>query len=112
MAFPEKIKMSGLPFMLQGWNNVFHKTNETSEECPIYELKMYVLYGTIDIIGMYIYKQNGIWRARRACDEYSLFEKLGFDQSDPFGNWGLNGYVSSISNDQYVRSWLPNFLIF
>lgn len=110
--FPEKIKLSGLPFVLQGWNNVFRKTSEIIEDAPVYTLDMYVLYGTIEIIGLTIYKNGGMWCARRNTDDYSLFEKEGDDQDTPFGKWGLNGYVSQVSNTQYVRSWLPSFLIY
>ena len=43
--FPEQIKMSGLPFMWQGWNTKFELTDEICENCPVYRLYPYTLYG-------------------------------------------------------------------
>ena len=38
-TYPEKIRMSGLPFMLQGWNTEFVRTSEESDGCPVYYLE-------------------------------------------------------------------------
>lgn len=43
--FPEQIKMSGLPFMWQGWNTKFELSDEICENCPVYRLYPYTLYG-------------------------------------------------------------------
>jgi hypothetical protein len=65
MDYPQKIKVSGLPFMLQGWNNIFTKTD--SDE-PVYRLNEYTLYGLIPIAPAIIYKLKDRWILRREDD--------------------------------------------
>lgn len=58
-VLPDRIRMSGLRFMLQGWNNEFTKTDETSDGFPVYRMPSYTLYGVIDIIGVRIKRVQG-----------------------------------------------------
>src|SRR5271157_238002 len=85
--WPLQLKMSRLPFMLQGWNCTFYKTGGTSEGCPIYRLDPYTLYWTIPIIGVRILKVNGRWIINRDCDYSSdaTVSKLYNDQASPIG---------------------------
>jgi phosphoglycolate phosphatase-like HAD superfamily hydrolase len=64
--FPDQIRVRGLPFLLQGWNTVYYKTARMADGCPIYRLDEYVLYGLIGIIGVSIYRSDGIWHLVRA----------------------------------------------
>jgi hypothetical protein len=94
--FPKNIKVKGLPFMLQGWNNIYKKTDEISDNCPIYRLEEYNLYWIIPIIGVRIFREDGVWKMQRDCDFFPLygFNKYGFaPQGDPFGYWSNNIYV-------------------
>lgn len=59
--YPNHIRVRGLPFMLQGWNTTFYKTEKLSEGCPIYRLDGYKLYFLIDIVGVTIKMRNGKW---------------------------------------------------
>ena len=95
MAFPEKIKMKGLPFMMQGWNNVYERTGEVSDGCPVYSLAPYNLYFVIAIIGVKIMRVGGIWVLKRDCDlSHMSFRKYGYGpQGDPFGHWSNGGFV-------------------
>ena len=93
MSFPERIKVSGLPFMFQGWNNIYYKTSEIADGCPVYSLPSYTLYGFIEIIGVTIYRNNGIWVLQRVCDANPSLEikKYGAaPQPDPFCFWAKN----------------------
>ena len=66
--YSEQIRLKGLPFMLQGWNTVYYKTNDERDGCPVYRLNPYVLYLFFSIIGIRIFRQNGQWVMQRDCD--------------------------------------------
>lgn len=86
--FSPQIKVSGLPFMLQGWNTTFNRTDKLSENAPVYKLDRYNLYWMISIIGAIIYKLNGKWVFRRNCDRDPIFVKSDKDgQLTPYGKW-------------------------
>jgi hypothetical protein len=94
ICFPNKIKVSGLPFFLQGWNNIYMKTNQMSEGCPVYELQGYNLYWVMPIIGVIIYRKDGIWQMQRDCDLHPMgIKKYGGSQEDPFGYWTSGAIV-------------------
>lgn len=96
MSFPEKIRVTGLPFMLQGWNNVYHLTAEISDGCPVYRLNPYTLYLFIDIIGVRILRIDGVWCMQRDCDDHPMYsiKKYGDkNQPDPFGYWSSGMHV-------------------
>jgi len=99
MSFPQTIKVSGFPFMLQGWNSKYHKTSEMSDGCPVYQLNSYILYYFIDIIGVKLFRVDGIWVLQRMCDVVPAMDikKYGLGpQPDPFGFWSMGAYVTPI----------------
>lgn len=95
MSFPNRIRVKGLPFMLQGWNSTYYKTTDTSDGCPVYRLDEYALYWTIQIAAVIIYRENGVWRLRRVdCEWTGDIKKYGqTPQGDPFGYWSSNMQV-------------------
>ena len=90
--------MKGLTFLLQGWNNTYIKTSETKDGCPVYHLASYNLYGLIPIIGVKIYRSNGIWVLHRDGDDLPTeIKKYGASpQSDPFGQWSNGAKVKAV----------------
>lgn len=62
---------------------------------PYLYLKSYNLYWTIAIIGVRIFREDGVWKMQRDCDTRPMsFNKYGLaPQSDPFGYWSDNIYV-------------------
>jgi len=95
MSFPNHIRVTGLSFFLQGWNNVYYKTGETSDGCPVYRLDSYKLYWGIPIIGVKIFRDEGVWKLQRECDSYPMsIKKFGQSpQGDPFGYWSEGAHV-------------------
>ncbi len=95
IEWPKKIKMSGLPFMLQGWNCEFYLTSETSDNAPVYRLDPYALYWMIPIIGVKILKYNGNWVLQRDCDdaEFSFIQKVSTGSDYPWGTWSYGAHV-------------------
>ena len=55
MEFPNQIKMSGLPLMWCGFNEVFTKTDSISDGCPIYRMESYKMFG-LNAFFLYIEK--------------------------------------------------------
>ena len=96
--FPNKIKMSGLPFVLQGWNTTFSKTKDLSDGAPIYRLEPYSLYFTIPIIGGSVKKVNGKWIFVRDYDfgVNSGLEKVSPGNCFPFGEWSYGAKIVPI----------------
>jgi len=68
--YPDHIRVTGLPFMLQGWNCVFYKQEpKKDQDYPVYCLDSYTLYWLIDIIGVEIANPTGNeWLFYRVCD--------------------------------------------
>jgi hypothetical protein len=89
MSFPDKIKVSGFPFIMQGWNGVYTKCSETSDGYPVYKLKEYTLYWIVQIAGTRIFRQNGIWRLEREDSLLTedIVEYGDSPQNTPFGYW-------------------------
>ena len=96
--WPQQIRMRGLPFMLQGWNNVYYKTGELSDGCPVYRLDSYNLYYLVAIISVRIMRLNGVWVIHRDGDFGPLdIKKYGAGpQGDPFGEWSNGGKVKPV----------------
>jgi hypothetical protein len=96
--FPETVRVSGMPFMLQGWNGVYEWTGTMSNDAPVYRLPWHVLFRLIDIIGVQLQKdENGVWKLWRDCDPGPLHElkKNGHDQGiSPCGDWTMGVRVS------------------
>jgi hypothetical protein len=102
--YPDKIKMSGLPIYLCGWNCELYKTKEESEGVPVYTMDDYCLYGLINIIGIYIKKYNGVWVLQRECDSYpSGIKKIGNDQISPFGTWTYGAKLHTVKKPWYFK---------
>jgi len=104
-TYPEKIRMSGLPFMLQGWNTEFVRTSEESDGCPVYYLEPYNLYWLIPIIGGYVKRVKGNWIFQRECDWdgiHALNKKRCFVQNEspdlyPYGPWTFDAFVKAVN---------------
>lgn len=97
--FPSKIKVSGLPFLLQGWNSTYYKSSEVNDGCPVYCLDEYTLYWAIPIIGVKLYRDNGVWVLKRNGDPFpGDIKKYGVSpQGDPFGHWSHGMYVKPLN---------------
>ncbi len=89
MSFPEYIQVSGFTFFMHGWNRKYYKSSRESDGCPVYLLDPYMLYWVIPIIGMMVYRENGIWRLKMIEDCLAPYRKKSEDipQSDPFGEY-------------------------
>lgn len=109
MSYPNHIRVSGLPFMLQGWNNIYVKTDRLSEGAPVYELAPYTLYGCIPIIGTRIFKTDGKWRLQRMCDFEPVFTNLSEVTSTPLGAWfeTYNERLCTITDADNERDSVP-----
>ena len=90
--FPEKIKISGLPLMLQGWNTTFTRCVDDNGQV-YYQLSSYMLYRLFDIIGVRIEKKDNMWHFVRRGDYASMFTS-----GNLFGDWKHNdgGYIMTI----------------
>ena len=88
-AYPERIKMKGLPLMLCGWNKVFRRTNQMLDGAPVYLLNGYLLCRLFLIIGVKILRVNGVWQMQRVDDsEPMAIMKYGdAPQISPLGRW-------------------------
>jgi hypothetical protein len=100
-VWPQKIKMSGLPVMLRGWNHEFYKTHEVSDGCPVYQLDYYTHWVgwiiPISIIGGQIKRTNGKWEfLRDGVDRQGIHMFGETPQGSPFGHWSKNGYVAPV----------------
>jgi len=104
--YPEKIKMSGLPLPLTGWNREFVRTSNQSDGCPIYHLASYKLYKIMSIYGASILRIGGRWFFQREGDpdgEYKLAKHSGCFMCDPtpdefpYGDWTFGGIVSPVT---------------
>ena len=70
MNCPDKIRVSGLPLMLHGWNTVFEKTDKTYNGYPVYRCAEYKLYYSICIVSAVILREKGHWVLCRDDDVY------------------------------------------
>lgn len=59
--FPNKLKMSGLPIFLMGWNSVFQRTDQIRDNCPVYVLEQYLMYHFVYVPLAKIYRKNKRW---------------------------------------------------
>ena len=92
--FPALVKVSGLPFMLQGWNTYYYRSVDESDGVPTYILEDYTLYRFIGICGTVIYREGGIWKLRRNDSTDAVTIKYGDGpQTDPFGYWSMGMHV-------------------
>lgn len=92
--YPFVLRVSGLPFMLQGWNNIYVRSDSSCQyESPIYHLQNYTLYNVINIIGVTIKKKDDKWIFYRDCDG----EDCPFytNNEDLLGQWAHGPFISS-----------------
>jgi len=100
--FPEKIKVSGFPFFLMGWNNIYKKLKIDDNGNPVYILEEYVLFSLVSIIGVSILKEGDKWiLIRKDYYTYTTIYKKDEDQSDPFGNWTYGAKVEPYIPKKY-----------
>jgi hypothetical protein len=88
VQWPGSIKVTGLPFLLQGWNNIFvAKYSEKNSDIPEYVLQPYTLYNVIDIFGVTIAwnEEKEKWQFTRDCDYSPLFYSRKATPSTGFG---------------------------
>jgi len=93
-TWPQSIKVSGFPFMLQGWNNTYYQLDEFKNGKPVYRLYPYTLYYLVDIIGVDIYfdLERG-WCIKRHTDDHPLFRT---DSRNLLGTWYINNMTLHI----------------
>ena len=102
--WPDKIRMSGLPVHLWGYNTTFLKSNRLINGTPEYVLAPYKLYYFISIIGLRIFKsRDGEWIAQHYDPEKDtavfgshtrcIVKLPGETQDTPLGMWECNGVV-------------------
>ena len=88
VQWPGAIKVTGLPFLLQGWNNIFvAKYSEKNSDIPEYVLQPYTLYSVIDIFGVTISwnEEKEKWQFTRHGDCSPLFYSGKATPSTGFG---------------------------
>lgn len=82
--FPNKIRFTGMPLVMSGWNGKFIKTKQMSDGCPVYVLPSH-RYLLIDICGCRLQRSDGVWDLVREDGEY-VFSKCT-PSVLPFGKW-------------------------
>lgn len=85
---PSKLRMSGLPFMLSGWNGEYDLV-EPSSLFGVYRREPHTKWYFFTIIGVSIHLFKGYWCLFRDCDNGAPTDirKLGDDQDSPIGIW-------------------------
>ena len=96
--FPRRIKVKGFPLMLCGWNSVYERIEEFSDGCPVYYLESYNFLWAFSIIGVRIFREDGVWKMKRDGDSYcmSSYKYGSTPQGDPFGFWKDGIYVQPV----------------
>ena len=99
IKWPIKLKVSGIPFgPCYGWNSIFHITNKTYNNYPIYQLRSYNLYHIIKIYGATILNYDGKWilnNENNPIDGFSICESEN-NKKYPWGNWKYNIKIEAI----------------
>ena len=70
--FPARIKVSGFPLALCGWNSTYEKTDRTSDGAPVYELHTYRMLWTSQILAVHVYRKAGVWYMDRKIDGMTI----------------------------------------
>ena len=126
------VKVSGFPFMLQGFNGVYEpvyrRTFEPVFDCSgcrglntqkkiedylfqesevIFYLKPYHLYGLISILPVILYKWNGVWRFLRLVD---LLKAMCITQiTKPFDNPFLASRVEPLKEGVFSEEFFGSY---
>lgn len=61
MSYPRQVYVKGLPLLFSGWNGVYEKTDEISEDAPVYYRKPHRMFFALQIIGIKLKKYYGQW---------------------------------------------------
>ena len=92
---PLRVRLRGLPWYYSGWNAMFYKTDDMSEDCPVYRMDSYAYLPFLYIKGVKIWKRNGKWIM--TPDGQRWDNELGIqshhDGYTPLGEWVYNNYV-------------------
>ena len=99
---PTTVYVSGMPFMLQGWNGEFNRYSNKSE----FLRPGYTLYGMIPIVGTFIYFRNGRWCFQRACDSSALFFNDSLE-----GDWA-GGFTVSRHESHFKKMLCSMIVLF
>lgn len=88
--WPKRVKVTGLPLMWSGWNNVYVRTKNIISGSPSYRLESYNLYGVIPILAVELKRRGNSWTLHRDCDwitdDFIKSVKL-IDPKYPYGRW-------------------------
>lgn len=97
VTWPNAVRVSGLPFMLQGWNNIYVRIDEPGNEYPTYVLQRYSLYDCIDIAKATIgfSKLSGHWVLFGNGFNVALSKNKSDDITGLIGDWSDNVKVSN-----------------
>lgn len=113
---PEYVLVQGLPFMLQGWNNVFYRSQERADGVPIYKLQSYWLYGWIDIASARLLRIGGVWVLRKNGYHWNVDAMENLDKDwepkaivhpSPVGQWRQITVTDVSKQHTQIRKWLP-----
>ncbi len=93
-TWPERIRVTGLPWHLMGWNTSYYHIADDKDGFPIYRLDPYTFIGCIPIIGVTIFREfrskskRYVWVFARDCDKTPMFTRGGNEFGEtPFGYW-------------------------
>ncbi len=115
-TWPLRVRMSGLPVVLCGWNTVYHRVDtRSSDDVPVYRLQPYTLWGVFPIIGVRLMRIRGQWGLHRDCDLLStdpLVCKQRHGDATPIGLWSDGARVTDADSEDAgvlcavrVRGW-------
>jgi len=103
--WPERVRISGMPFLLQGWNTVLQRGAFSDQGYPVYSVESYELYGLFSIAGMKLeFTDNKGWELM-PYNTHPNFYKNGCNEIkdvNPLGSWS---YGFCISEDKGYCSW-------
>ena len=93
MSLPRRIKISGLPLMLCGWNTEL----VLDEEANCYNLRPYVLWYIFGIFGGKIVNRPGVgWVFLRQGFELTDFRQVSGNAESPVGEWTYGATVTAV----------------
>ena len=93
--YPETIRMSGLPFLLRGWNADYSRRKTLSDGVPTYRLESYVHY-IVPIVGATIMRIGGVWTFVPDNASYTTLEKMSVGSALPCGKWSYGAVVMPV----------------
>lgn len=116
VAFPRSIRMSGLPWNVQGWNGVYTQTSDRSDGHPTYRRAAFKWFGVLNIRGATILCCDGVWGLQPddwididGC-EWWFTRKLERPATSPIGEW-RDGIVTDAANAESSSHLRPGFVM-